>query len=191
MALAACGAPGPLLDDAGEIADSGVASDAGASVDAGTPAPVATCSSSQYWTRGNSGSPDMNPGLACRSCHLGQNFSGQNPTGVREPAEAAYFMGTVFAESNGRDRCVSPPVTNGWVDIIDRDGVVALSLPIRPGSGNFMSSSTTTNVALPYTAVVRANGRTRKMSSSQTDGDCNTCHTEFGRNAAPGRIVLP
>jgi hypothetical protein len=34
-------------------------------------------------------------------------------------------------------------------------------------------------------------GRERAMVTMQTSGDCNSCHTQNGANAAPGRIVLP
>jgi predicted CXXCH cytochrome family protein len=29
------------------------------------------------------------------------------------------------------------------------------------------------------------------MMTPQETGDCNSCHTEQGRNGAPGRILLP
>jgi hypothetical protein len=29
------------------------------------------------------------------------------------------------------------------------------------------------------------------MMTAQTNGDCNQCHTETGRESAPGRIVPP
>jgi hypothetical protein len=29
------------------------------------------------------------------------------------------------------------------------------------------------------------------MSTLQSSGDCNGCHTEQGKNGAPGRIFLP
>ena len=47
------------------------------------------------------------------------------------------------------------------------------------------------SLALPYTARVIYQGRTREMTTPQTHGDCNACHTQSGVGAAPGRILLP
>ena len=49
------------------------------------PAPT-VCTSGSKWPAGsNAEDPDMNPGLACRACHL-----------QREPQKAYYFAGTVY-----------------------------------------------------------------------------------------------
>jgi hypothetical protein len=58
------------------------------------------------------------------------------------------------------------------------------------GSGNFYSAIDA-GVLLPFTARVTYNGQTNIMTTPQTDGDCNTCHTEQGLNSAPGRILWP
>ena len=139
------------------------------------------CSSGQYWTEDwDEGSPDMNPGLPCRSCHLAE-----------EPERAYFFMGTAFPTLHEEDRCYSTVPAGTRVEIIDANGVVALTMPVRP-RGNFFSTSRTANVALPFTArVVTADGRVNQMSTPQMTGDCNACHTEQGANGAPGRIVLP
>ena len=34
-------------------------------------------------------------------------------------------------------------------------------------------------------------GKERAMLTSQTTGDCNTCHAVTGTSGAPGRIALP
>ena len=43
----------------------------------------------------------------------------------------------------------------------------------------------------PYTAKVLYNGNERVMHAEQTSGDCNACHTQYGTQDAPGRILLP
>jgi cytochrome c5 len=154
------------------------------------PAQPTTCASNSFWGFGNNGNAGMNPGLACRSCHLGQNFNGQNPTLVKETIRAYYFMGTVFADAHAKDLCNSPPPSGAKVEILDKNGNVALTL-IPNGAGNFYSGGTTTSVALPYTARVTANGKTARMLTPQTSGDCNTCHTTQGLQGAPGRIYWP
>ncbi len=53
--------------------------------------------------------------------------------------------------------------------------------------GNFYGA----DFSSPYRARVLYQGRERRMISSQTNPDCNSCHTQAGTNGAPGRIVLP
>ena len=55
-------------------------------------------------------------------------------------------------------------------------------------AGNFYS---TTTITPPYTAKVTYQGRERIMPVPQTNGACNSCHTQNGTNGAPGRITLP
>ena len=77
------------------------------------------------------------------------------------------------------------------VEIIDKNGQVALTLTPFELSGNFRSDGVTSGVALPYTARVTANGKTARMLTPQTSGDCNSCHTEQGTSGAVGRITFP
>jgi len=42
-----------------------------------------------------------------------------------------------------------------------------------------------------FRAKVVYQGRERIMTVAQTIGDCNSCHTQYGANNAPGRILLP
>lgn len=156
-----------------------------------SPGPQPTsCASNQLWAYGNSGSAGMNPGLACLACHKGQNFAGQNPLGYSKLSRAYFFMGTAFASAHSKDLCIAPPPSGARIEILDKNGVVAQTL--TPNSyGNFYSGSSTTTVALPYTARVVANGKTARMLAPQTSGDCNTCHTEQGLQGAPGRIYWP
>lgn len=147
--------------------------------DAG-PVPT-TCASGSYYQPppGGDGSPDMNPGQACVSCHTTQ-----------EPFRAYYFMGTVFPGYHEADMCFAPPVSGGKVEILDASGAVVYTL--TPNSaGNFYTTSRMAGLTLPYTARVTVSGRTNTMTTPQTSGDCNTCHTEQGANGAPGRIVWP
>ena len=155
-----------------------------------TPAQT-TCESNSAWNAGIRGSSHMNPGLACRSCHLGDNFMGQNPTGAVEAFRAYFFMGTVFPSLHGRDLCNGAPPAGTVVEILDKNGVVQLRMQAAPPSGNFFSTSTMAGIQLPYTARVLANGKSVSMNTPQTNGDCNTCHTEQGLSGAPGRIVWP
>ncbi len=121
----------------------------------------------------------MNPGLACRSCHL-----------QLAPSKAYFYAGTVYPTLHEKDRCNAPPPAGAKIEILDKNGVVVLTF--TPGSsGNFRSTATTTTIQLPYTARVVANGMTRSMTTPQTNGDCNSCHTEQGANGAQGRIVWP
>lgn len=187
LALIACGPPPPDPKPDGGGKDGGTD---GGMKDGGSGLPT-TCLSNNRWTQGNVGAEGMNPGLACRSCHLGQNFEGQNPNGDVNAAYAMFFMGTAYGDFNEANLCNAHQVPAGAViEILDNAGVLKLTLAIDP-SGNFRSTSTTPGFALPYRARIRANGQVRPMGDAQMNGDCNTCHTEQGREGAPGRIVWP
>lgn len=149
--------------------------------DAGTGPQPTTCTSGEYWPGDwDDKSPDMNPGLACRACHLEE-----------EEDVAYFFMGTVFPSLHEEDLCYSDVPAGTEVHIVDRNNDVALRLPVRR-RGNFFSLTRQAGVLLPFTArVVDPQGRTIAMSTPQMSGDCNGCHTEQGANGAPGRILLP
>jgi hypothetical protein len=141
---------------------------------------TATCASGQKWTGGNAENAAMNPGLACRGCHLQQ-----------EPGLAYFFMGTAYSAPHQEDLCAADAVpADAVIEILDTNDVVQLTLPIN-AAGNFYSRSTRAGVPVPYKARVRANGKVNPMGAAQSDGDCNTCHTAAGANGAPGRIFFP
>ncbi|TSC24480.1 hypothetical protein [Corallococcus sp. Z5C101001] len=145
------------------------------------PAPT-TCSSGSFWSEASGTGASMAPGHACRNCHLQQ-----------APSVAYFFMGTVYPtlhEADGCDpRLASPSEVK--VEILDSQGQTRLTLTPN-AAGNFMSNSLQPSFPLPYRVrLVGADGRSREMSTLQTNGDCNTCHTEQGASNAPGRIALP
>ena len=155
--------------------------DAGASADAATsplPDPFAaapTCTSGTTWTKGNHGSPEMNPGRACLACHATMN--GPDLT----------IAGTVYPTAHEPDLCYGADGSNDVrVVITGADGQTTTLTPVP--SGNFHLD---TRVMMPFTAKVTYQGRERAMSVAQTSGDCNGCHTQAGANGAPGRITLP
>lgn len=150
-------------------------------------APVpTTCASGTSWMQGDTGSEQMYPGRACRTCHQ-----------QAAPQLAYYFAGTVFPSFHERDDCNAPPPADARIEILDpKTGAVSKTL--RPNAaGNFLSTSVAPDVAVPYTARLVANGRMREMTHAQQSGDCNSCHTEQGTtiapevDAPPGRLVWP
>jgi hypothetical protein len=149
-----------------------------------------TCASNLSWLLGNLGSQWMNPGYACQSCHAGNNFAGQNPNHASKQSEAMFFMGTVYGGLHEKNLCDEVNASSAKIEILDSNGTVKLTLTPN-GVGNFYSSSSQAGFTLPYTARVTQNGKTRAMTTPQTSGDCNTCHTEQGLNGAPGRVQLP
>jgi hypothetical protein len=62
---------------------------------------------------------------------------------------------------------------------------------LTPNSmGNFYLERV--SIAIPFHAkVVNGSGGVLEMAAAQTVGDCNSCHTQTGANAAPGRILAP
>ena len=125
----------------------------------------------------------MNPGLACRGCHLGESFQNQNPSRASEP-------GTVFPSVREADLCAATVPDDTVVEILDAQDVVQLGLKVN-AAGNFRSRSTGAGLTLPYKARVRSGGKVNTMGSAQMNGDCNACHTVNGLNGAPRRVFFP
>ncbi len=156
-------------------------SDSGILEDAAVPPLQAevTCESQSFWLGGDAPSAEMNPGLACRSCH------------VRSAPELAYFFsGTVFGSRHEQDLCNSPPPEGARIEILNAAGEIALTL-LPNAAGNFISKAREPGFPLPYRARVVVGDVESTMQSLQQNGDCNTCHTEQGQQGAPGRIVWP
>lgn len=136
-----------------------------------------TCSSGRYLRGEEDLEAAMHPGGACISCHR-TDGEGEAPTFT--------VAGTVFPTAHEYDDCVSTMAGRGLVVITDSGGV---SHTLTVGaSGNFYSEQP---IGFPYRAKVVVDGRERAMSSTQTSGDCNSCHTLNGVNGAPGRIMAP
>jgi len=140
------------------------------------------CTSATQWTQGNHGSADMQPGSACRSCHVVGGSAGSKSWDI---------AGTVYATAHEPDDCNGASAAGVTVVITDAKGGVT-SLPVN-GVGNFYHNDLFGFAALPkpYTAKVVSGGKTRAMIGAQTEGDCNKCHSETGTSLAPGRIMLP
>jgi hypothetical protein len=144
----------------------------------------AVCTSNAYWTEGNTGLAEMNPGTACIACHLSK------PDGKSPPI--FLVAGTVYPTGHEPDLCFGgapDKTTPVIIEITDANSKV-ISLPAY-SAGNFFLNSGTSSLALPFTAKLRYDGRERAMKSPQQSGDCNSCHTQDGANGAPGRLVLP
>lgn len=149
--------------------------------DAGPPPPpdplnaAPTCTSNTYWAGGTRGSTDMEPGHACISCHSQQG------------APTFTVAGTVFPTGHEPDDCNGSPAGGAVVTVTDAKGATA-TFTASTVSGNFHGSS---QLTFPITATVTFKGRTRAMSTAVATGDCNSCHTQGGASAAPGRVTLP
>lgn len=128
------------------------------------------CSTGAAWTGGEG--ERMDPGRACIECHS----KGGGPRFT--------FAGTVMGKLTEEDNCIGP--TGAQVILVGADGK-AVSITTND-VGNFR---TNLPLALPYRAKIVANGKTKEMTTPQTSGDCNACHTKTGANAAPGRLTMP
>ena len=129
------------------------------------------CADGLKWTGGDSGSPNMHPGVACIACHS------------REDGPSFKLAGTVFS-ANTPDDCLG--AKDASIIVTGADGK-SIKMSANE-AGNFY---TELDLVLPYQAVVVSGGKTKAMVSPQAVGDCNSCHTETGTNGAPGRITLP
>jgi len=141
------------------------------------------CSRGLEWNMGNTESPFMNPGMACRTCHM-QMASFVNGR--------ILIGGTVYETGHEPDLCfgidgIKYPTI---VEITDANNVVT-ELEVNEG-GNFLWDKAQHGVvSFPITARVVRGSDERVMLTPQMDGNCNDCHTEDGANGAPGRIVAP
>jgi hypothetical protein len=155
--------------------------DAGAGSDAGNPynTPV-VCTSGTYWMGGDSKSAEMHPGVACRTCHVLLGKASNKEFDI---------SGTVYPSAHEPDDCngVSPATV-----IVTDANNVDHAFPVT-AAGNFYHDDAFgfAKIATPYRAKVVVNGQTRAMVAAQTNGDCNSCHTETGTQNAPGRIMTP
>jgi hypothetical protein len=137
-----------------------------------------TCTSGTSWTGGTEGSGSMQPGVACINCH---NSSG---------GEAPRFTiaGTLYPTAHEPNQCngVNGGTAGAKVVITDaKQNVVTL---VPNSAGNFYYTGT---IATPFHAKVTDMNGERDMVAGQTSGDCNSCHTQNGTMAAPGRIIVP
>jgi hypothetical protein len=149
--------------------------DAGTAPDPFSVAP--TCTSNTTWKGGSDGNSNMNPGMACISCH--KSSGGEAPS--------YSVAGTLYPTAHEPDLCNG--TTGGGTAQVVVTGADGKTLTLTPNSaGNFYSSTT---VKFPYQAKVVYMGQERSMVETQSTGDCNSCHTQSGTNGAPGRILLP
>lgn len=150
-----------------------------------TPVPTApdpydtpvVCTSMTNWTGGNRESPLMRPGGACISCHTKE---GEGPIFA--------VSGTVFPTAHEPDDCNGVSSATGAEVVITEANGTVHSLKVNQ-AGNFFLE--VPSFQYPYQAKVVYQGRERVMVETQTDGDCNGCHTQAGAEKAPGRIFLP
>jgi hypothetical protein len=117
----------------------------------------------------------MAPGTACLTCHLATN------------AGFLYIAGTVYRDYHEPDLCLG--VTGVQVKVEDAQGSVHM-LDVD-SSGNFLDNSVSALYPTPWTVAVVSGSQSRAMVGTVTSGDCNSCHTASGANAAPGRIIAP
>jgi hypothetical protein len=133
------------------------------------------CTSRTRWNGGDDeASPLMHPGMPCIACH----GRGEGPVFTA--------AGTLYPTAHEPDDCNGTGGSSVSVVITDANGTT-YTLPVN-SAGNFFTSAPYTP---PYRAKVISGTKTRAMATPQTDGDCNGCHGEKGRNNAPGRIMAP
>jgi len=143
-----------------------------------------TCSSGTWWEDEDDGSSRMFPGRACIDCHTREDD---------DDAPTFSVAGTVYPTGREPNDCngVRSP-DDVQVVITDALGRVYTLAPNRAGNF-FLERKSSAPFAYPYTAKVVSGGGTkvRAMNTAQQSGDCNACHTQDGRDDAPGRVVIP
>jgi hypothetical protein len=134
----------------------------------GTPPPpvspsMSVCTSGQH-SRGTG--PLMLAGADCTRCH---RFK---------------IAGTVYPTAHEPNSCYGS--SGATVIIVDAGGQMFMLSANQ--AGNFYSNASPTP---PLKIAVLAGGKMRQMVTPAPRSNCNSCHTESGANAAPGRIMLP
>ena len=167
----------PPSPDAGDSTDpdpagAGDAADAGAAAEAGTVVATSACTSGTVWSPSSPPSALMAPGRSCLGCHA---LSG---------GPSLTLAGTVYPSLHEPDDCAGAG-SNVSVVIVDATGK-SHPVPVN-AAGNFLR---VTGLPMPYTARVVSGTKVREMTTPQTSGDCNGCHTQDGAHA-PGRITAP
>jgi hypothetical protein len=138
------------------------------------------CTSGQTWTGGSTKSVNMEPGLSCRTCHVTFGQAGTKDFDI---------SGTVYPTAHEPDLCNGiGGMTVVITDAKNTDHVLQVN-----SVGNFYNDDGLgfLKIPTPYTAKVVSGSNVRAMITSQTNGDCNACHTEQGTQSAPGRIMAP
>jgi hypothetical protein len=163
----------PPSTDAGSTPDA-------AGVDAAIYNTPEVCTSGMTWALGNTKSALMNPGLACDTCHvLGGSASGYEFD----------VAGTVYPTAHEPDLCDGTATPT--IEITDAMGTLH-TLTVN-SAGNFYNFDYLGVGAIPtpYKVKVVSGSASRAMLTPLTTGDCNSCHTEQGAQAAPGRVMAP
>jgi hypothetical protein len=94
------------------------------------------------------------------------------------------IAGTVYATLHEPINCNGK---SGIRVVITPASGAAITLTTN-AAGNFYSKA---DITMPYTAKVVVGGMERKMMTAQSNGDCNSCHSQEGAMQAPGRIRPP
>lgn len=132
------------------------------------------CTSGLRWT--GRASRSMAPGDACISCHQ------------RSPEAPQFALsGTVYPTAHEPIDCNGITGSTA-VTVVVVDATGATVMMQANSVGNFYASAALTP---PYRAKVMSAVGERVMTTPQTSGDCNSCHTQDGANGAPGRIMAP
>jgi hypothetical protein len=179
QAFVSQGYPKPMCSTSSGGAGAAGAGPGGAGAGAPSTDPLnaaAICTSMTTYKGGNDGGATMNPGMACNACH-------------KSSGEAPIFSiaGTVYPTGHEPDRCNSTVGAKGALIVIT--GADGKTVTLTPnGTGNFSSNAA---VKTPFQAKVTYQGRERLMLTAQSSGDCNSCHSQNGTSAAPGRITVP
>lgn len=145
------------------------------------------CASGYRWIGGNEESQLMMPGSDCLSCHQPSMHAARSRLTDSDEPDGYVVAGTVYAAEHEPSDCLG--VEGVLIRITDARGQVIERVSNR--AGNFYVKSSKYRLALPFTAVISAKGRTRKMEHAECLTSCNNCHTASGMSGAPGRILLP
>ena len=139
---------------------------------------------------GWSGSPVMDPGLDCLTCHS----AGSSTSCSTSPCRAAWrpwsLAGTVYGSP---DAGTADGVAGVQVVVTDSTGKT-LTL-VSNAAGNFYTAEP---LSFPLASLMVQNGKHRMAMNLDPSiamppqiGSCNLCHTQPPAFTAPGRLFVP
>jgi hypothetical protein len=145
------------------------------------------CTSNSWWV-GDEGDPHMFPGRDCVACHAAERLEHPDDEDIPD----LVVGGTVYPTGHEPDDCYGTSAAELRVVVASMATGDEVSL-VPNGTGNFLlhAADAPASFEPPFLVKLVEGARERVMAVPAPAGSCNACHTQQGKDGAPGRIVRP